>query len=284
MRVAIYIIIPIYNRIELTINCLASIYRSTYKNFKIVIVDDGSTDGSSNTIDKEYPEINIIKGNGNWFWTKSINEGIKFALKKVENDDVILTLNNDTEVHEKFLEKMIYWHDKKNNSLLGALDINIKTKKPHFGGNYCDWKNCKTTNVLETIKGEDFVGLHVANQLPGRGLLIPPSIIDKIGLFDEKKLPHYFADYEYSIRAYQNEIETYCNYDAIVYTYPEESGDFEIRSKKNLKNFYNHLFHIKGGGNLRNFTIYVINNCPKKYLVQNLLYGYSKRILGYWLK
>ena len=47
----------------------------------------------------------------------------------------------------------------------------------------------------------------------------------------------------------------------------EESGDFQIRQNKSLKNYYLHLFGIKGGGNLKIFIIYAVKNCPKKYFL-----------------
>ena len=72
----IFIVIPIYNRKELTLACLASFAKQTYSEYELVIVDDGSTDGSQEAIKKIYPEATVIQGNGNWWWAKSVNEGV----------------------------------------------------------------------------------------------------------------------------------------------------------------------------------------------------------------
>ena len=50
----ISIVIPVHNRRELTRNCLLSLQKQTYKNFSVIIVDDGSTDGTSEMIQKEF--------------------------------------------------------------------------------------------------------------------------------------------------------------------------------------------------------------------------------------
>ena len=77
----IYIVIPVYNRKEFTHQCLLSIIKQTNKNFKIIIVDDRSTDGTREMINSEFPEIILLKGDGNLWWTRAINLGVKYALK-----------------------------------------------------------------------------------------------------------------------------------------------------------------------------------------------------------
>ncbi|NJO03788.1 MAG: hypothetical protein HC880_20870 [Bacteroidia bacterium] len=96
--------------------------------------------------------------------------------------------------------------------------------------------------------------------------------------------PHYYADYDFTHKAARHGFELYCNYDAKLYTYPEESGDRKNRKVKNLKNYYNHLFGIKGGGNLRNYTYYVLRNYPIWFVPHVLVKGYVRRIFGYLIK
>ena len=58
----------------------------------------------------------------------------------------------------------------------------------------------------------------------------------------------------------------------------------EIRNSKSIKNYYNHLFGIRGGGNLRNYTRYFFRNSPRPYNYFHLIEGYMRRIFGYFLK
>ena len=106
----IYIVIPVFNRKHFTKDCLISLRNQTYKYHKTIIVDDGSTDGTKQMLESEFPEVIVLSGDGNLWWTKSINMGIRHALSL--GADYIMTLNNDTIATPDFLEKMMYWAER----------------------------------------------------------------------------------------------------------------------------------------------------------------------------
>jgi GT2 family glycosyltransferase len=280
----IFIIIPVHDRKQFTRQCLFSLIRQTLQNFRVIVIDDGSTDGTGEMIEKEFPEVILLKGDGNLWWTGATNRGVEYALKQADQDDYILTLNNDTIATKDFLEKMIYWADKTPNALLGAFAIDADTKKPVYGGHIINWKWANYKSLLDILPNEQWNGLHEVTQFPGRGLLIPRHVFKKIGLYDEKNFPHYMADYDFTFKAIRGGYRVYCNYDAKLLIYQDESGDRANRSNKSFKNYMNHLFGIKGGGNLIMFLKYVLKNCPKKYLWVFIPIGTIKRIIGYIIK
>jgi len=277
----LWIVIPVHNRKDYTYQCLSSLRKQTFKEFFILVIDDGSSDGTKEMIALEFSEVKVLIGDGNLWWTKATNIGITYALEN--GADYILTLNNDTIASENFLEKMVYWSNKQPNGLLGAFANDFDSRKPVYGGEIINWKNAKYNNLLNTIPTADLTGIREVTHYPGRGLLIRNNVFVKIGLFDEKNFPHYAADYDFTHRAKKAGFKIYCNYDAVIYIYPDISGSQELRKNKNFKNYYNHLFGIKGGGNLKIFTIYAIKNCPKKYLISFLFWGLVRRIFGYLL-
>lgn len=282
VRPMVYIVIPVFNRKAFTRECLMSLYRQTMRDFKIVIVDDGSTDGTKDMLNREFPEVTVLSGDGNLFWTAAINMGIRYALD--HGAEYVLTLNNDTLASPGFMEKMIYWSARKPDALLGALDIDVKTGKPYYGGEIVNWGWTTSRFLLDELAEHERKGLHKVSLFPGRGLLIPRRVFDAIGLFEERQLPHYLADYDFTCMAKRHGFEIYCNYDAKLFTYPEEGGDRKLRREKNLQNYINHLFGIKGGGNLRNFTIYTLRNSPVWFIPSHLIIGYTRRIFGYFVK
>ena len=277
-----YIVIPVHNRKEFTRNCLLSLGQQTYKDFKVVVIDDGSTDGTAEMLTNEFPEVHVIKGDGNLWWTAATNLGVKYALEN--NADYILTLNNDTIATEDFLEKMVYWAERTPKSLLGAFALDANTKQPVYGGEIINWKWANSKFLLDILPKEQWYGLHEVTHFPGRGLLIPAEVFRNIGLYDEKHFPHYAADYDFTHKAIRAGYKVYCNYDAKLLIYPDASGNIENRKKKSLKNYYNHLFGIKGGGNIIYNWRYAVFNCPKEYVLFYLIKANLQIIFGYWIK
>jgi GT2 family glycosyltransferase len=188
-----------------------------------------------------------------------------------------MTLNNDTLAFENYMEKMIYWAEQKPAAILGAMAMSRFDNTPIFHGPILPQK--------KELAGKELNGLLKITHFPGRGCWIPKAVFDKIGLFDQKNFPHYYADYDFTQTAHENGFEVYNNFDAKLYIYPEESGDQKNRIKKSWKNYKDHLFGIKGGGNLANFTRFAIKHSGKRIeLPLFLLRGYASRILGYWFK
>lgn len=87
-------------------NCLDSVFRQTYKNYEVILVDNGSKDGSQNFIKKKYPKVRLIELNYNSGFAKGNNIGIKEAFKD-ESVEYIVCLNNDTIVDKKWLKYLV---------------------------------------------------------------------------------------------------------------------------------------------------------------------------------
>lgn len=278
----IYIITPVFNRKAFTENYLKALSKQTNKNFKTVIVDDGSTDGTSDMIKEKFPEVVLLKEKGDLWWAEATNIGVKYAI--AQGADYIMTLNDDTLPSEDYIEKMYYWMGKEPEALLGALAIDVKTNKIIYGGEILHWGNGKSTYLINNLSKEEQKGLHKVNIFPGRGLLIPIKVFEKIGFYDSKNFPQTVADNDFAFRAINHGFKIYINYDAKIKIFPDESATVRLKNKKTLKNYYNHLFGIRGGGNLKWFIICTIKNSPKKYLIQHLGIGLLKRIFGYFIR
>ena len=229
----ICIVIPVHNRKQFTRDCLLSLQNQTQPADFIIVVDDGSTDGTKEMLYQEFAQVIVLQGSGNLFWTAAINLGVKCALSM--EADYVMTLNNDTVASNDFVERMLISANQNPQALLGALDIDMVTKRPYYGGEIFNWRSSTSKFLLNILKKEEQRGLHEVSLFPARGLLIPRKVFDVIGLFEEKRLPHYMADYDFTQLARKNGFKVYCNYEARLYTYPEEGGDHKIRKKK-MKN------------------------------------------------
>jgi len=281
----IHIVIPVHNRKAYTLDCLGSLMAQTVAGFNIVVVDDGSTDGTADAVRAEFPSVTILEGDGNLWWSASMNLGIKYALGA--GAEYILSLNNDLEVAPDYIEKMLAWAVRKPDALFGSYYFNIQTRKPHHGGSRFDWRTCRTVHLLDILPDEERKGVHEVTHFPGRGLWVPVTVFSKIGLFDAKWLPQYGADEDFTLRARKKGFKVYCNYDAILYGHVESRGSAQYRNTFSVRNYFQHLFGIKGGANLKNLTVICLRHCPKRYLLTAWSYGLIQRCGGYlwdWIK
>lgn len=187
----VYIVLVNWNGLEDTLECLRSLNEISYKNYKIVVVDNGSNNNQANVIKKKFPYIELIKNKRNEGFVVANNQGIELALKN--GADYILLLNNDTVVEQNFLNILIN-HAERNR------DVGILSPKILYFDSNEIWsmggkisyltgfsimigKGENSENYNEVIK-PDFVS--------GCAMLIKKEVIEEIGLLD----PIYFAYYE----------------------------------------------------------------------------------------
>lgn len=97
------IVVLNWNRLNLTQECLESINKQSYKNNKIIVIDNGSTDGSIDWLSKQH--ITLIENKRNRGFARAINQGIAQAID--ERCDYVVSLNNDAQPDKKWLEILV---------------------------------------------------------------------------------------------------------------------------------------------------------------------------------
>ncbi len=199
--IKVEIIIPVYNRRETTLQGLQSLSRIDKSGFAvhIIIVDDGSTDGTSDAIRQNFPEVQIVAGDGNLHYAAGTNRGISAALER--KPDFILTANDDAVFHEQFLQRLIKTANINPRSIVGALLL--LWSEPH--------KVFQVGQVWNTFKGgwdipENLTAFNVPQAafevecLVGNCVLFPVEAVRENGLMDEENFPHGWGDAQYLMR------------------------------------------------------------------------------------
>src|SRR5918997_5629533 len=97
MEPKIYVIVPVFNRRSYTERFLYCMREQTFTNFEVIVVDDGSTDGTSEIITEHFKEVSLLRGDGTLWWTGAINVGIRHALTRASDSDAVLVINDDLE-------------------------------------------------------------------------------------------------------------------------------------------------------------------------------------------
>ena len=101
----IYVVIPTYNRRTYTKNCLESLLKQSDKNLKIIVVDDGSIDGTADMIDKKFKDVVLLRGDGTLWWVGATNKGVRYVLEVCNPDDCVLLLNDDLVVPKDYIAR-----------------------------------------------------------------------------------------------------------------------------------------------------------------------------------
>ena len=193
----ISIIFVNYKTKDLTINAIKSVFEKTQGiDFEIFVVDNNSQDGSIEAIEKEFPNINIIKSPVNAGFGAANNIAIKQAKGKY-----ILCLNTDTLLINNAIKIMYDFMEKVENqkvAVCGSVLFNKDLTLGICGGNfpniteifwkfglrnilkkqYLKYKLTLTANEIDKQSNIDYV--------TGADILFRKSVLDEVGLFDEK--------------------------------------------------------------------------------------------------
>ncbi len=274
----VFIIIPIFNRVGFTKRCLCGLANQTYKNIEIIVVDSGSTDGSVEFIQKKYPNVKIIQGNNQWWWTKAMYEGVSYVLGKAKNTDYVLEMNNDCFPGFRYIEQLIKTAKAYPGSIIGSLCV--RSQNPNFvveAGVRIDWTIGLVYGVAQTIsnKRSFYNRLKVVDQLdalPGKGTLIPIVVFKKIGNFDVRHLPHYIADYEFTNRAKRLGFRLLVDTHAVLKHFWEATGisASERETRRSYGEAFRLMFSRRSMNNIIDWLNFLFLACPKDHLWRNL--------------
>lgn len=202
------VLLTCHNRKNKTLACLESLYRATIPSHILVdiyITDDGSTDNTSQSVIELFPEIKLIKGDGDLFWAGGMRLAWKTALNS-KSYDAFLLLNDDVELYPDFLIKLLETDEYalanfgKKGIYTGAT-IDDSSNKVTYGGSLVkNYLFVVRLKMLSPIRQPQ--KCHITN---ANILWISKDVVNKIGVFDHH-FTHGIADYDYSMQATRKKI------------------------------------------------------------------------------
>jgi len=267
----IHVLIPCHNNKPHVLEVLGCLEQQSYKDFTVVVVDDGSTDGTEASVKSAFPNIAILKGDGNLWWTGGNELGLQHIALTARSNDFVLLLNNDLVVRADYIEKLVRASLANDRALVGSTLVDINDPRWIEGAIQVDSRLRLTVNrnkeVIEAAEWDNN-----ADVLSGRGTLVPIEVFRRVGGFNKEKLPHYGADYEFTTRAKRAGYRLVVCHAAKVYAKLDITG-LQVPEGRilSVRECWSLLFSPKSKTNIIYYSHYVWLCSEKRYRLRNLI-------------
>ena len=192
MKKTVAVLLTTYNRKAITLNGIRSLWSAMEQcldsyEFDIYLADDNSTDGTAEAVSKLFPQIRIIKGNGNLYWGGGMNLAWREALQK-KKYDYYLWMNDDAKLYPDSLAHLLSVEKKAGEPVLVCGVFEDDNGHISYGA-------CNKNGQLLTpgTEGKPYL-------MNGNLVLVPKQIYERIGIIDDV-FYHRGGDYDYGLRA-----------------------------------------------------------------------------------
>ena len=168
-----------WNRVDCLKDCVKSLLEINYPNYDIIVVDNASTDGSPEEVERNFPFVKLIRNKENLGYAEGNNIGIKYAIEK--GDDYVLLLNDDVVVDPNFLRELVEVAE--GDPRIGAVGPRIHHFKGSSGlyqfyGKANFYFNADYKRLDDVSKPEE------VDYVFGTALLVKKEVVRRVGLLD----------------------------------------------------------------------------------------------------
>jgi len=256
------ILIPIYNRLAVTRHGLSALYEALECHrqtgdktcrFEVVVIDDGSTDGSSEWISAHYPQIHLLRGDGNLWWSGAINMGADYSIGHLSADYLLLWNDDIVPADDYFIRAARLLSIAPGDTVLGSrIVVKENPAKVWSIGGY--FNRTWGRYGLFTDPGPDHEGLFDCDWQPGMGTFVPVSTIQRHRLrWDAVVFPQYHGDSDFTLRCKSKGIAIKTSLDLVIYNSSETSGLGKIN---NMNKLWQSLVSMRSNYNLRKRLVF----------------------------
>ena len=195
-------ILACHNRKDMTLSCLKALYAqksSIDLDIHTYLLDDGSTDGTSEAVQYTFSDVTILSADGSMFW----NEGMRTAFQAALQDgaDYYLWLNDDTSLYPNAIDTLLNTHitlstiDSPESIIIGSVQ-DPTSQKLTYGGmiRVSRWHPFHYELITPNTEPQKCDVMH------GNCVLIPDAVARKVGNMDSG-YSHAIGDIDYALKA-----------------------------------------------------------------------------------
>lgn len=190
------VVIPNLNGKQYLEACLDSLRQQTRQDFSVILIDNGSEDGSADYVESHYPEVMVKHFSKNEGFCRAVNEGIRMAATKY-----VVLLNNDTACEASFIEELVRAMEEDEGVFSGAARM-VQMHDPDRMDNGGDYY-CALGWAYALGKGKpaaNYAKKRAIFSACAAGAIYRRKVFDEIGLFDEVHFA-YLEDIDVAWRA-----------------------------------------------------------------------------------
>jgi len=272
-------IIPCFNDWEHTQLSLSALKKSNYTNLSIIVVDDGSADSTSSNIARDFSDVQVIKGDGNLWWSGAMNIGIQTAIKN--NTDYVLVLNNDVMVSIDTISELVLCAQSNPDAIIGSLVYDIKYPATIWSaGGYLKWPwpGEIQNGVGEADEGQ-YNGIRKVDWSPGMGTLIHRDILVKLNSYDACNMPQYIADVDFCLRAGKAGHETLITSKSKIYNHLDNTGGLKKTGRMTWLQFKSIFNSFRSPEYFKARSTFILRHCPWYWLVPAFAIRYLRLMI-----
>ena len=183
---AVWCIVLAYNGIELTLECLDTLREQDYPNLHLLVVDNASTDSTTDVLRAQAPDVEVLTSSENLGYAGGNNLGMRHALAR--GADLLFLVNNDTRLDSHCVTALV--EEIQTPPVCGAVGPMVYTwdnwQTISSAGGVVDWAAADAVNVGA---GEADQGQYAARSVDfvnGCGIMVSRTAVERVGLIDER--------------------------------------------------------------------------------------------------
>ena len=263
---------------------LDSLVNVVYPSLEIIVINANGPDETSIIIDHYSKNVKYklteIYGTFQDYWSASINRGLSYIEKNVLENGWIILINIDVEFSCDIVSSLVNRATLLGNCQIGAVALSNSTVISS-GVSVISWALTLNKHPYAGWDKQDIPNnfLCPVDYLPGRCFIFPAMHLKKAGLIDDKNLPHYCADYEFSYRLNKLGCPAYIDTEVLVHADMNNTGFSIYDNNTTIINRFSQLFSIKNPSNPYYRLIMVKKMFPYYFIPFGMFFYFLRSIV-----
>lgn len=276
---AVGVIIPVHNAMDHLPRSLEVLRAMKWPEAMVIVVDDGSTDGTSEFL-KTHPEVRVVHGSGELWWSGAVEIGCRVAIDR--GADILILWNDDNiSASENCIHELATFVGEAERCavpvVLGERDEGELRVVSAGGG--VEWLRGGIPLLADGV-GYDALKTHGPLQcqwLPGTALAFRKHLFLELGGFDVRRFPQYRGDADFTLRATARGMPCAALPSCWVVNDQGRTG-MHFRQRVGLRQFVEGLISRRSSYQLTSTLRFYARHCPRRYLVPSIGLFYAKYI------